>query len=70
MSLLDAVYVISRKRRVMGPQAFKEWINARVPHRIIPQQFMAIETLPPRLRKQPTLPGFEFIHLPEHLPGM
>lgn len=60
VSLLDACYIIARKRRVIGPRAFHAWINVKVPHRVIPDQFMRIRTLPPEL----TLPGFEFINLP------
>ena len=66
MSLLDATYTIARKRRVMGRTAFLQWINAKVPNRIIPSELLAISTQKPL----PPLPGYEFIQLPLHLPGM
>jgi len=67
MSLIDACYVLARKRRVMGLSEFTRWANKRVPHRIIPPQFMAISTVPP---EPPVSPDFGFIQLPNWVPGM
>jgi hypothetical protein len=62
MSLMDAIYTLARKRRVMGHKGFAEWANKKVPHRIIPPEFMSISTLPARAHPQVPLPGFEFIY--------
>lgn len=66
MSLLDANYTLARKRRVMGRRPFLQWVNAKVPNRIIPDALLAISTQ----RPEKPLPGFEFIRLPLWLPGM
>jgi len=47
MSLMDATFVLARKRALMGQKAFRQWINKRVPHRIISAELLATPVSPP-----------------------
>ena len=50
LSLVDAVHVLARKREAMGTKAFAEWVNRKVPNRIIPPELLKTCTLPPSMR--------------------
>lgn len=62
-SLIVTMKKIARKRRVLGPAQFEDWINAKVPNRDIPPFLMAICVKKPRRTLQ-------CLELPTWLPGM